>query len=53
MTAEMKVRDIIIEDDDLMQIAMKSTLETKLKEAFIKAQNKAQEIAAEKTKEIL
>lgn len=53
MSADMKIKDIIIEDDNLMQVSMKSSLETKLKDAFMKAQNKAQEIAAEKTKDIL
>lgn len=53
MTWEMKVKDVIIEDETLLSVEMKSTLENKIKESFVKAQTKAQEIAATKTKDIL
>ena len=50
---EMKVREIHINDTSLLSIEKKSKLEWLLKDCFIKAQNKAQEIVWEKTKEIL
>ena len=53
ITAEMKIRDVKIEDDSLMSVDKKADLEKALKDAFVKAQNKAQEVAQEKTKEIL
>lgn len=53
MSAEQKVMKIDIEDVDLLQPSRKEAIETALKVAFEKAQAKAQEVAMEKTKEIL
>lgn len=53
ITAEMKVKDVKIEDENLLNPAMKETLEKAIKSAFEKWQTKAQEIAMQKTKEIL
>lgn len=53
MTAEMKVKEITINDQDLLSPARKQELEQAIKTCFQKAQQKAQEVAAEKTKEIL
>lgn len=53
ITAEMKIKDIQIEDESLLSPEMKETLQNALKAAFEKWQNKAQEVAMEKTKEIL
>ena len=50
---EMKVKDVKIEDETLLSVANKAQLEAAIKNSFIKWQNKAQEIAAQKTKEIL
>lgn len=50
---EMKLRDLKINDMNLLNPDKKETLEKILVACFQKAQNKAQEIAAEKTKEIL
>ena len=49
MTGEMKLKDFKINDTSLLDLSKKELV---LK-AFQKAQNKAQEIAAEKTKDIL
>lgn len=53
MTGEMKIHAISINDTALLDPARKTELEELLKKTFVKAQNKAQEVAAEKTKEIL
>ena len=53
MTGEMKVQKISINDEGLMSVANKTYLETLLVKAMHKAQTKAHEIVAEKTKEIL
>lgn len=53
ITAEMKIKDVLIEDETLLSPSKKSTLEQAIKTCFQKGQAKAQEIAAEKTKEIL
>lgn len=53
ITGEMKVRAVNINDDALLAPQSKEELEETLVAAFQKAQNKAQEVAAEKTKEIL
>jgi DNA-binding protein YbaB len=51
MTGEMKLKSLSINDDTLLQ--NKSELEDEIRLAFIKAQDKAQEVVAQKTKEIL
>lgn len=53
MTWEMKVRDFKVNDLSLLDPAKKEDLEDLVVKAFQKAQNKAQEVAAEKTKDIL
>lgn len=53
ITAEMKVKDVKIEDDTLLSVDRKTDMEDAIKACFIKGQTKAQEIAMEKTKEIL
>ena len=53
MTWEMKLRDFKINDVALLDPAKKDQLEELIVKAFQKAQTKAQEIAAEKTKDIL
>ena len=53
ITAEMKIKDVKIEDESLLSPAMKEALEDAIKASFEKAQTKAQEVAMEKTKEIL
>lgn len=53
ISAEMKVKDVKIEDETLLDPTMKETLERAIKAAFEKWQTKAQEIAMAKTKEIL
>ena len=50
---EMKVQNIDIKDDSLLSPNQKATLESYLKEAFDKAQSKAQQVAMEKTKDVL
>ena len=50
---EMKLKDLHINDDSLLDPGMKSDLEKLLITAIQKAQNKAQEVVAEQTKEIL
>ena len=52
-SADMKVKDIKIEDESLLTPSKKKELEKALKYALEKAQNKAQEIASQKTEEIL
>jgi DNA-binding protein YbaB len=49
----MKVRDFKINDLGLLDPSQKDKLEGLVVQAFQKAQNKAQEVAAEKTKEVL
>lgn len=53
INAEQKVKAVTIDDESLMNIDQKVRLEKAIKVAFEKGQNKAQEIAMEKTKEIL
>jgi len=53
ITGEMKLRDITINDLTLLSPTSKSQLEDTIKDCFHKAQAKAQEVVAEKTKEIL
>lgn len=53
MTGEMKVHAFLINDTTLLSLDHKQMLESLVVKAFTKAQGKAQEIAAEKTKEIL
>ncbi len=53
MTGEMKVHAFLINDTTLLALDHKQMLESLVVKAFTKAQGKAQEIAAEKTKEIL
>ena len=50
---EMKLKDLHINDDSLLNPEKKSQLEKLLIAAIQKAQNKAQEVVAEQTKEIL
>ena len=50
---EMKIKDLHINDDSLFTPTKKSELENLLITAIQKAQNKAQEVVAEQTKEIL
>ena len=50
---EMKLKDLHINDDSLLDPEKKSQLEKLLIAAIQKAQNKAQEVVAEQTKEIL
>ncbi len=53
ISGEMKLRDLKINDMALLNPEKKEVLEKILITCFQKAQTKAQEIAAEKTKEIL
>lgn len=53
ISGEMKLRDLKINDMKLLDPSKKEQLESLITSCFQKAQNKAQEIAAEKTKEIL
>ena len=50
---EMKLKDLHINDDSLLNPDKKEDLEKLLIAAIQKAQNKAQEVVAEQTKEIL
>lgn len=50
---EMKLKDLHINDDSLLEPSKKSDLENLLIAAIQKAQNKAQEVVAQQTKEIL
>ena len=50
---EMKIKDLHINDESLLTPSRKSELENLLITAIQKAQNKAQEVVAEQTKEIL
>ncbi|MBO7095073.1 YbaB/EbfC family nucleoid-associated protein [bacterium] len=49
----MKIKDLHINDESLFTPSRKSELEKLLISAIQRAQNKAQEIVAEQTKEIL
>jgi DNA-binding protein YbaB len=49
----MKLRDLTINDENLLDPSKKSELEDMIVKTFQKAQTKAQEVVAEKTKEIL
>jgi DNA-binding protein YbaB len=49
----MKLRELHINDDSLLDPSKKSHLENLITRCFQKAQDKAQEIVGEKTKEIL
>ena len=53
ITADMKVKDVTIEDETLLSVDNKEKLEEAIKNAFVKGQQKATEVAMEKTKEIL
>lgn len=53
ISGEMKLKDLHINDDSLLDSSKKSDLEKLLIAAIQKAQNKAQEVVAEQTKEIL
>ena len=53
MTGDMKWKDFKITETSLLDLSKKEVLEDLVLKAFQKAQNKAQEIAAEKTKDIL
>ena len=53
MTWEMNVRDFKVNNLELLDPSKKEELEELVVKAFQKAQNKAQEVAAEKTKEVL
>ena len=53
MTGEQKLKEIVIEDETLLSPERKHILEQAIKTAFDKAQAKAQEVAMQKTKEIL
>lgn len=50
---EMKIKDLHINDESLFTPSRKSELEKLLVTAIQRAQNKAQEIVAEQTKEVL
>ena len=49
----MKLKDLKINDTNLLDPNKKEQLESLIITCFQKAQNKAQEVAAEKTKEVL
>lgn len=53
ISGEMKLREIHIHDDALLNPSKKAQLENLITTCFQKAQTKAQEIVGEKTKEIL
>ncbi len=53
ISGEMKLRELHINDDALLSPSKKSELESLITKCFQKAQDKAQEIVGEKTKEIL
>ena len=53
ISGEMKLRELHINDDSLLDPTKKSQLENLITVCFQKAQTKAQEIVGEKTKEIL
>ena len=53
ITGEMKLKDVSINDETLLSVENKDKLESLIKDCFLKGQSKAQEVAADKTKEIL
>lgn len=53
MSAEMEIKDVKIEDENLMSLENKTKLEEAFIAAYQKAKVKAQEVAMTKTKEIL
>jgi DNA-binding protein YbaB len=54
ITWEMKVRDVMIDcDDDVISPHLRSILSKLIQASFEKGQSKAQQVAMEKTKEIL
>ncbi|HMT01271.1 MAG TPA: YbaB/EbfC family nucleoid-associated protein [Candidatus Absconditabacterales bacterium] len=53
ISAEMKLKEVQIVDESYLSPEKKSQLEAAIKTAFEKGQQKAQEIAQEKTKDIL
>lgn len=53
ITGEMKLKSLSINDDTLMTLENKSQLEDIIARCFQKAQTKAQEVVAAKTKETL
>lgn len=53
ITGEMKLRDLSINDESFLDPSKKSELEEIIVKTFQKAQTKAQEVVAQKTKEIL
>lgn len=53
ISGEMKLRDLHIQDESLLNPAKREHLEKLITVCFQKAQTKAQEIVGEKTKEIL
>ena len=53
MSAEMDITDVKIEDETLLSTENKTKLEAAFISAYRKAKTKAQQIAMEKTKEVL
>lgn len=53
INGEQKVKNVTIEDTALLSVDQKERLERAIKSAFEKGQTKAQEIAMQKTKDIL
>ena len=53
ITGEQKVKTVTIEDESLLDLNRKTELEGAIKACFEKGQAKAQEVAMQKTKEIL
>ena len=53
ITWEMKIKDVKIEDENLLNLDNKSKLEKAIIAAFEKGQKKSQEVAMQKTKDIL
>ncbi|UFX83457.1 YbaB/EbfC family nucleoid-associated protein [Candidatus Absconditicoccus praedator] len=53
ITAEMKIKNVKIEDESLLDPNMKESLEEAIKASIEKGQNKAQEVAMQKTKDTL
>jgi DNA-binding protein YbaB len=53
ITGEQKLKSVTIEDTELLSLERKEELERAIKAAFEKGQTKAQEVAMQKTKEIL
>lgn len=53
MSGEMKLSNFTINDTTLLSVDKKQVLESLIVKCFVKAQTKAQEVVADKTKEIL